>query len=372
MCGEALNCRADLVLDRVPAGVQWFPSAEELVADTPVSLRVHTCRGCGLLQLPGASAICLAGETSASSCSPFMMAHRRTQIEEFIDRYGLVGKPVLDAGCGDGHLLEVLAAAGVQAVGVEPSKGAVKTGRSLGRNIHLGWIAPDSAVEGGPFAAFVCIHVLEHVPAPGDFLLGLAANLVDSGVGLLEVPSLEQIVSKRRPFDFIADHLSYFSAQTLAGACERSGFVVEELRRDLHGEHLVAQVRREPGTQLSGLEAAGMSLCREFENSVSDAAVRGGRVVVWGASHTALTLLASCDCEGIEYVVDSAGYKQGRFTPVSHLPIHPPSRLRELPPRLVFVIAPRYTVEICRQLREDIGFSGAVAVVDDDNIRFVE
>ncbi len=73
--------------------------------------------------------------------------------------------------------------------------------------------------------------------------------------------------------------------------------------------------------------------------------------------------MAAARAEGIAYVVDSDPHKQGRFTPVTHLPIVPPQRLRAEPVDTVLVTALAYRKEILEQLFGPLGFSGRVEVL---------
>ena len=53
----------------------------------------------------------------------------------------------------------------------------------------------------------------------------------------------------------------------------------------------------------------------------------------------------------IRYVLDSAPFKQGRYTPATHLPIVPPERLAEGEVDAVIVLAASYSDEVLRTLR---------------------
>jgi 2,4-dienoyl-CoA reductase-like NADH-dependent reductase (Old Yellow Enzyme family) len=48
-------------------------------------------------------------------------------------------------------------------------------------------------------------------------------------VGLVEVPNFDMLIEKRMATEFIADHLSYFTANTFRTALELSGFEVVEI-----------------------------------------------------------------------------------------------------------------------------------------------
>ena len=74
-----------------------------------------------------------------------------------------------------------------------------------------------------------------------------------------------------------------------------------------------------------------------------------GGVAVWGAGHQALATMALLNLGGkIKYVVDSAPFKQGKFTPATHLPIVPPSALSLQPVSAVIVMAAGYSDEVVK------------------------
>ena len=75
---------------------------------------------------------------------------------------------------------------------------------------------------------------------------------------------------------------------------------------------------------------------------------------------------------GIKYVVDSASYKQGRFTPVSHFPIVSPDQLRSQPVDVVIVMAPRYNDEIVEQLKDELKFKGTIALLRGSDIEVIQ
>jgi hypothetical protein len=53
----------------------------------------------------------------------------------------------------------------------------------------------------------------------------------------------------------------------------------------------------------------------------------------------------------IRYVVDSAPFKQGKFTPATHIPIVAPDQLASDPVDAVIVIAGGYSNEVARIVR---------------------
>jgi hypothetical protein len=89
-------------------------------------------------------------------------------------------------------------------------------------------------------------------------------------------------------------------------------------------------------------------------------------VAVWGAGHQALAVLALADLGNkIAYVVDSAPFKQGRYTPATHIPIVSPEQLVENPIGAIIIMAASYSDEVARLIRKRHGNSIRVAVLRD-------
>ncbi|MFK7930366.1 MAG: bifunctional 2-polyprenyl-6-hydroxyphenol methylase/3-demethylubiquinol 3-O-methyltransferase UbiG [Myxococcota bacterium] len=78
-------------------------------------------------------------------------------------------RAVLDVGCGGGFMVEALANAGAQVVGLDASKGAAEQGNNrlesigFGRPIVYG-SATDLPFDAAQFDHVICVDVLEHIP----------------------------------------------------------------------------------------------------------------------------------------------------------------------------------------------------------------
>lgn len=72
----------------------------------------------------------------------------------------------------------------------------------------------------GRFDVISLIHVIEHVPAPAEFLRRYREQLTPGGLLVLQVPDCEQ-----NPYILmVADHCSHFTVGSLAAAVEKAGF----------------------------------------------------------------------------------------------------------------------------------------------------
>jgi hypothetical protein len=79
---------------------------------------------------------------------------------------------------------------------------------------------------------------------------------------------------------------------------------------------------------------------------------RGKRIAGYGAPGKGNTLLNYCGIrtDFVEYTVDRNPYKHGRFLPGTHIPIHPPERIRETRPDYVLILPWNLKDEIMEQV----------------------
>ena len=166
--------------------------------------------------------------------------------------------------------------------------------------------------------------------------------------------------------------MSYFSVKTLRFALEKNGFNVLDIQRDWGGEHIVAIVQKQKQERLADFRMGVNFLIGEMLTFIKNYSSKGKRVAIWGASTNGVTLLSLAQFQGIVYIVDSSPHKQNRFTPVSHLPIVEPSRLKTDPVDAIIVIATRFTDEIVNQLKTEIGFAGTIAVLNKNSLEVVQ
>jgi hypothetical protein len=198
-------------------------------------------------------------------------------------------------------------------------------------------------------------------------LRAIADNLVDDAVGLVEVPNFDMVVKQTLFSEFVADHLLYFTAQTLRTALEISGFEVTRVDELRDGYVLSAVVRRRRRLDISGFSERQKRLTLELRNYLEGFGAR--RAAVWGAGHQAFATIAMTGIAGnIRYVVDSAPFKQGRYTPASHLPIVSPEALRTDPVDAVIVMAASYSDEVARIVREQFDRELAMVILRDDGL----
>jgi hypothetical protein len=364
LCGAPV--RNALVLDPAPAGAQCFLDDPDAPVADAIALGIAQCDACGLVQSTSPPVASYRRVITAAGVSPSMRAHRAEQARAFAVAFGLAGRRVVEIGCGRGYALDLVAQSGMVPMGVEA--GGTPVDAETQWPIADAYPTAAHTLPDSPFAAFLCYNFLEHAPDPRDFLRGIAASLEPDGVGLIEVPSYAQQRARARVFDYVADHVSYFDDASFALALTLGGFTVERMARVRDGENLEAWVRRRMPVALAEDARSIDATRRALVEFLACRASRGERVGVWGASHQALTMLAGVPTDGIAAIIDSAPSKQGRFAPVSRLPIVAPSAEAVQGMSAVLIIAAGYEHEIAQTLRERLDYRGAVFAMDDGRL----
>lgn len=368
VCGRPLFDTVLLRYDNMPKAAQHLPRRAELDVERGTPLELRQCSGCGLVQLDNAPVPHYREVIRAAAVSEEMRTFRERQFAEFVGRFGLTGAKLLEVGCGSGEYLQLLQQAGVVACGLEAGAAGVAACRSAGLTVEAGFVEDAAQVlEEAPFAAFAILNFLEHLPDPGTLLAGVRRNLLPGAVGLVEVPNFDMILRKRLFAEFIGDHLCYFTAQTLATTLQMNGFEVLECRPLWYDYILSAQVKKREILDLGHFHHDQRALTRQLD--VFLARFPAGQVAIWGAGHQALAVMALAHLEGrIRYVVDSAPFKQGRYTPATHLPIVAPQALRDDPVAAVIVMAASYSDEVAALLRRDYDPRLEVVILRDGSL----
>jgi SAM-dependent methyltransferase len=338
-----------LELGEAPAfcNVQWASrsQAQEAVQG-PLSL--HACLDCAHVFNaafdPARMAYAPGYENSQHGSSVF-----RDYAERLVDRlvatYAIRDRSVVDIGCGRGDLLGLFCErGGNRGFGFDPSYAGPSTPRAdVDMSIRREYFGPEQAAAIRP-SLVNCRHVLEHVEDPVAFLQSLRGAIQAGGETVLyiEVPSGEELLSSLGLWDYLYEHVSYFSAQSLRSVLEAAGFEILRMYRDFGGQFLCADARvasrsltSEPGEGVSEAlireSALGMVQRLEEWRRWARELPSGGRVSLWGAGSKGvmfLNLLGLAAPDVIDTVVDQNTDKHGRFVSGTGQRIIAPEALR--------------------------------------------
>jgi hypothetical protein len=284
---------------------------------------------------------------------------------------------VVEIASHDGVRLQGYQQSDIPVLGIEP---AANVARAAGAHHGVPTLChgfdKEFAVQiegcGQPADVVHVHHVLAHAPDLNGFVAGLRILLKDSGVAVIEVPYVKDLID-RVEFDTIYhEHLCYFSLTSLVRLFTRHGLIVHDVERiairggclrlfagrtgqssgqvdDLLAKEKLWGVDRAAfylgfGQRVERLRNELMSLLRQLKSE-------GRRIAVYGASAKGSTLLNyfKIGREMVDFVVDRNTLKQGRYTPGTHLKIHSPEKLVLDKPDYVLLLSRNFADEILVQ-----------------------
>lgn len=363
VCGGSFFGAPLLRFENMPKAAQFLPDAGSLEQESGVDLEVHQCSACGLVQLNSDPVPYYREVIRSAGVSNEMQGFRLEQFAGFIRNFSLEGKKIVEIGCGNGEYLSIMKRLGVEAYGLEYSEESARLCAAKGLRVSRGFVRTDcEKLACAPFDAFFVLNFLEHIPDPNSWLGGIAANLAQEAAGLVEVPNFDMILENGIFSEFIGDHLFYFTRDTLTATLERNGFEVVDCREQWHDYIISATVKKRKPLDITRFRDSQARLNTELSQFI-DSSGPGG-VAIWGAGHQAFAVMSLANLAGkIKYVVDSAPFKQGKYTPATHIPIVSPAQLRSNPVEAVIVMAASYSDEVAGIIRNRFGGTIRVAIL---------
>ena len=375
-----MNCRhcnaplrhTFLDLGFAPASNAYL-SRDDLSRSEPYfPLRVKVCDSCWLVQTEDfASANELFTDEYAyfSSASSTWLEHAERYAEAMITELGLTADSyVMEVASNDGYLLKNFLAADIPCLGIEPTASTAEAAERLGipvmRKFFGESLAEELARDGHRADLIIGNNVYAHVPDINDFTLGLKAALKQGGTVTLEFPHVMQLLNYSQFDTVYHEHFSYLSLTAVDQIFSRAGLRVWRVEQiQTHGgslriygchaddsrgtEQSVSAVLqkeiecglRELDTYLQ-LQGSAERIKNEFLAFLLEKRLTGETVVAYGAAAKGNTLLnfAGVKPDLLPVVCDAAEAKQGMFLPGSHIPIVPPSTIKEMKPDYVVVL----------------------------------
>jgi SAM-dependent methyltransferase len=317
-----------------------------------------------------------------SSYSDSWLEHCRRYTAEMTERFGLNAQSlVIEIASNDGYLLQYFAARQIPILGIDPAANVAKAARERGVPTLVEFFGSRLAAElvrtGKQADLLLGNNVLAQVPDLRDFVAGLKLLLKPDGVLTLEFPHLLRLMEGRQFDTIYHEHFSYFSFLTVERIFRANGLVLFDVQElPTHGCSLRIFARHAADdskpvtprvTELMAREAAaGLNdlasyVCfaesvkqtkRELLACLIEAKQRRKSIAGYGAPGKGNTLLNYCGIgtDFLDYTVDRNPYKQGKFTPGTHIPIYSPDRIYETRPDYVFILPWNLQNEIVEQM----------------------
>ena len=358
-----------LNLSNMPSSAQNFPTKETLHLDSGEDLKVYQCKWCNLIQLNCPPVSYYREVIRASAFSEEMGVFREKQFTDFVDSHQLSGKDILEIGCGRGEYMSLMSRCDINVYGIEHSPESIEICRHSDLRVKRCYIETAKQDLGfdKKFDAFFILNFLEHLPNINEVLRGIANNLKEDAVGLVEVPNFDMILRNNLFSEFISDHLYYFTKETLRMTLERNGFEVIECKEIWYDYIISAIVKKRTKTDISHFKNHQKMITKEIKDYI----LRHGsqNVAIYGAGHQALAIIALTNIKNdIKYIIDDATFKQNKYTPATHIPIVSSEKLLTDPVSGVLIMAASYSDEVAKKIKKQFDKTIDTVILRDDGL----
>ena len=383
-----MNCRfcktelKDIFVDLVnaPASNSYLTKEQLDEPEVFYPLKLFVCEQCKLVQIDEykkSDDIFDANYAYFSSMSSSWVAHAKSYVEMIVNKQKLnFDSQVIEIASNDGYLLQFFKSKDIPCLGIEPTKSTADVARSKGIEVIEDFFGERLAKTLPKADVILGNNVLAHVPDINDFVKGLKVTLKQNGIITMEFPHLLNLIEKSQFDTIYHEHFSYLSLLTTITIFKAHGlqiYDVEELATHggslriyaTHSEnntpmslHVSTVLDKETFANLGSLKGyldfqqKANKVKYDFLNFLLQAKAENKKVVAYGAAAKGNTLLNYCGIKNdlIDFVVDKAPLKVGKYLPSSHVPIVMEHKIKELKPDFVVIFPWNIKEEIIEQL----------------------
>ena len=401
------NCRIceskDLVkildLSETPLANGFLTKDETEKAEEKFPLVVYFCKNCSLVQLLDVvdPKILFGKYHFITSASKPSVDHFAKFGKELIDNF-IRSKDdlVVDIGGNDGTLLGNLKDF-CKILNIEPASNIAEISAGKGiptiNDFFSSGLAQKVLNKYGKASVISANNIIAHTDKVKDVFTGAKLLLKDDGVFVFETHWVKNLIGEGGFDQVYHEHLCYYSLHALKYLVESEGFFIKEVKSvPMQGESLRVYVGKTRGSSatadeflkkekemgLTNVEAySGFSdkvveNAKNVKNLLVSLKQQGKKIIGYGAAAKGNTLLNYFGIGNnlLDYIVDTTPFKQGLYSPGTHIPVVHPDKIKEDMPDYIFILAWNYAdaiIEKERALRE----KGVKFIIPVPNVRIV-
>lgn len=335
-------------------------------------LDIYFCNRCGFIQLGHVVSpeILFKDYVYVSSTSPVFVRHFENFANEIISRFNLdKNSLIIDIGSNDGILLKPLRNLGIRVLGIEPAQQIAEIAKKEGIETIVNFfslsLAKKIAKNKGLAKVVTATNVFAHIDDLDEVIKGTKELLSDDGVFIIEVPYLVDFLTKRY-FDLIYhEHLSYWAVAPLITLFKRFNMTVFDVQKvETHGGSIRVYVKKREASypvqrevdkflkREKDMRLADANTYEKFANKILENKARltalltkiklqNKKIVGFGAPAKGNTLLNyfKIGTDILDYIIDDSPFKQGLYTPGTHIPVFSHQELKKDNPDYILILA---------------------------------
>lgn len=285
-------------------------------------------------------------------------------VNHLVDHFELKNRTVIEIGCGQGELLNLLADIGKNnCIGFDP---AFENEISLHPSVKVVKDYYSEKYADTEADAVICKMTLEHIYPVREFIQNIRKLFRRADQLLfIQVPNAGKVLGDVAFWDVYYEHCSYFTRTSLVNLLERCGFKVVSAEYGYDEQYLmvVARLGDAQSLQENRDGSDGTALSDRFGQLI------GGRLtrwkdffrdgakdktgVLWGGGSKAVAFITTLGLrDEIACVVDVNPRKEHTFLPGSAHQVVLPAHLLQIRPDYVVVMNPIYVPEIRSSLEQ--------------------
>lgn len=366
-----------------PAANAFLTKKQLSQKENKFPLKVNFCSKCGQLQLTHVVSpdLLFRNYVYVSSTSSVFIKHFEDYAKSVYEKLKLNKDSfVIDIGSNDGILLRPFKSLGTKILGVDPAtkiaKKATKEGIETLPEYFDQKLGEKIIKKYGHADVITANNVFAHVPFIDELVMAIKNVLTVDGALIIEAPYLVDFLQKNLFDTIYHEHVSYLSIRSLTALFKRFDMEIFDVEKtDSHGGSIRVFVKKKE-SKLPIQKAVAEFILKEnalglgklitytkfakkidknkedLNKILKKLKVQNKTIVGYGAPAKGNTLLNyfDIDIKMLDYIIDDSKYKQGLYTPGTHILVVSSDQIQKDKPDYILILAWNFADSIIKKL----------------------